>query len=368
MVSGFVFTVFLRLATWVDLTFLVGINGLPHWSAHTTHMSSSFEDREERAFSMSGFNSRSDIYQAAIIYLINHFATDVELLSLYKEAVRQMSETSFINNHQHLLKIYYLELEFKNQDPSQRQTIMLLRGHRERYALSHQIYHAVKSPNKPNGGRKRTLLDQEEMQLRLLNLLLEREARKIAVSETTTNTSTESEWYTESEGSDSDEDITDSHLALPELKSKAQFLCEGRPYRQYKEQLRDLVCHNARNHDKKSPFEGTLAQPKVNIPDVHDNANPKQDTIAARTKSQPIYGCTFLDKTVQFLQKIELLPRQQFCYRFSWLRRLLRPKLKAGYHRIEWQCVCANYSTLFSNSPLIIQMALPEIIEQLANN
>lgn len=303
------------------------------------------------AFSMPSFNARSDFYRAATVYLINHFANDVELLSLYKEAVRQMNEASFIKNHQHLLKIYYLELEFKNEDPFQRQAIMLLRGHRERYALSRQIYHAVKSLNTPNEGGKRPLLDQDEKQLRLLNMLLERIDGNSAGSQTITNNSTESEWYTESEGSDSDEDVTGSSLALPELESKAQFLCEGRPYQQYKEQLRNLVCHKARKHDRKSPFKGTPAQPKVRIPDVLDNVDSKQHTVAANMESQPTHRWKFLDQTVQLLQKINSLPRQQLWYSFSWLRRLLRPKLKAGYYRIEWQCVCANYSLLFSNQP-----------------
>lgn len=301
---------------------------------------------------MPGLNSRSDFYRVAIVYLINHFATDAELLALYEEAVQQMNETSFINNHQHLLKIYYLELEFKNQDPSQRQTIVLLRKQRERHFLSHQIYHAVRSPDTPNQGRKRTLLDPDERQLRLLNMFLEKNTNNSAASQNTAGTSTDTEWYTESEGSDSDADSTDSCLAFPELKSRARFLCEGQPYKQYKEQLRNLALHKARNQAKKSQFGAIQAQPEVEMPEIHENTRPKRPIVAGEMESQPSSRWNFLDKTVKLLQNVRFQPSQQLCDRFLWLRRLLRPKLKAGYYRIEWQCVCTSSSVLNTQKTL----------------
>jgi hypothetical protein len=295
---------------------------------------------------MPGLNSRSEVYQEAIVYLINHFATDAELLALYGEAVQQMNEASFISNHQYLLKIYYLELEFKNQDPSQRQTILLLRKRRERHFLSHQVYHAVKSTDTHNQERKRILLDQEENQLRLLNMLLERNTSNSAASRNVIDTLTDTEWYTEDEGSDSDADTTDSCLELSELKSRARFLCKGRPYNQYKEQLRELVFRKAKNQAKKSHLEAIQAQPEVELPDILDNTKPKWPTLPEKTESQPINRWHVLDKTVKPLQHILFSPSRQLCHRFLSLKRWLRPKLKVGYHRIEWQCVCVNSSIL----------------------
>ncbi|RYP68070.1 hypothetical protein DL769_005598 [Monosporascus sp. CRB-8-3] len=202
--------------------------------------------------------SNSDIHvyrEAASKYIAKGLTDDSELVALYEDAARQLTEARFIRNNRRLLKQYFLDLRHEAQLSSQKLAVSFMRLRSGRTRISSEIYSLVKPQIPDNTVRQRieTVLEQDRDALFLLNKLLDaRDSAQMARGANLDITRGADESNEGSERSDGDSDLDsgddpatqlDAEAAedLLRLKATAEFLTSGKPFTTYKQNLRKFL-------------------------------------------------------------------------------------------------------------------------------
>lgn len=297
----------------------------------------SIEDEiESQAESSSG---REDYRQAAVDYIVTEFTSDPELFALYRDGSQRMGEAKFVRNHRRLLKTLFLDLRSEGHIPSQKLAVEFLRSRRKRDLISKRIRNLV-TPSDSTVREKIELMQQEKDKYLLLNRFLVE--RDFTVRPAPTDTAHKISDIASEGIEDSDDDDYNSNdeseagmqedNALSKLKATAEFLTSGRPFSLYKENLHAFLIPASKVADvqKNSQLSdsGKLEQSSRSLESTELEAVVPVTPEAGEEHQR---GSTFPRKAAS---QVAFLPRG-----LAWLRKLMRPRVKQGYRRIEWQCV-----------------------------
>ena len=192
-------------------------------------------------FSTSGSVSTnttiSSMRLTAIECIVGRFLDDLELRSMFEDAMRRMDRERFVRNQRRLLKQFYINLRPLAWTPLQQQAVKILRGRAERTSIADRIFTAV-SPSSPSKSADLAALkslspDKRSQLERLLEPM---------TGQTFYDWEDErsSQGYEDSDDSDSDQSNF-ADIKYPNAGLATEFVVEGDPYKKYKDSLRNFL-------------------------------------------------------------------------------------------------------------------------------
>jgi tetratricopeptide (TPR) repeat protein len=186
-----------------------------------------------------------DYRQAAVSYIVKTFVDDLELLSLYQEAIHCMDGARFVNNNRRLLKRFFLDLRDEGRAASQELAVQFLRSRSTRTHISSEIHRLLMPSGQTLGEKVNLMLKQEQGNISMLERfmnekdLVPQQPPQIAREELSEK-SEESEDNEDLSGDESKFKIGDDTMQ-PRLADNARFLISGRPFRLYKQNVRTFI-------------------------------------------------------------------------------------------------------------------------------
>lgn len=206
------------------------------------------EDIESRAETHSW---AGNYLEAAVNFVVDVFARDIELLALYQQAMTGMNEAKFIRNHQRLLKTFFLDLHSNGGNtPSQDVAIRFFRSRNRRIRISSAMHHFLAPSNNTARERIKLMMDEGHRQDhhalssyldgldsspgRAYGSELDTQPSVPAVPDAPDAESETSTDYDESSGEDEDH-------AVSKLEATGEFLITGAPFRLFKQNFHGFL-------------------------------------------------------------------------------------------------------------------------------
>ena len=285
--------------------------------------------------------------EAAANFLVKKFVDDNDLLSMYQEAARQLDEARFVRNHRRLLKSYFIDLQAEMETSAQRITVRFLRLRSERSRISANLYRLIMPLPGQTREKIQMVINQKKDSLFLLDRLLgQSDTHKEIdneVSDLHALDEMEDDKVIRDDSDNSDESGTDEDdIKLTNLDSVTEFLTTGSPFEAFKRNLQRFLHPEPPSITHPQALDSVVLESNVHTP-LDDT--PDQDSSSIEEEGQILYPeqNTSPSELVNRLKgdaNYSILTYQILLHkRLSWLWRILRPSLKAGYHRIEWTCV-----------------------------
>lgn len=276
--------------------------------------------------------------EAAANFLVKKLTDDDGLLSLYQEASRRMGEAKFVRNHRRLLKRFFLDLRSEEQSPAERAAVRFLRLRSQRTRISSGIHRSVMPLEAQTREKINMKIEQVKGNLFLLDRLLgEQDATPNApVPEPVIN---DDEDVISEDSEDDDDGAHDNAIQdkLPNLESVSDFLTSGKPFSSYKENLEKFLHPNPAVAD----LTGRTLMVATTI--LEDgNAISQELPVGRDSDISPKHELYPRRRAEKMPFKMVAVPKWLGLHlytRWATIRRLLRPTLKQGYRRIEWECV-----------------------------
>jgi hypothetical protein len=271
--------------------------------------------------------------QAAVECIAMQFTSQNDLLGLYRESCHRLDEERFVHNHRRLLKSLFVDLQHGGQRPSEKAAIQFLRSRRKRNDVCRTIRHIVLGPREVV-----VLMKQKDDKKLMLNRFLEEsDARDhLNMSESTSFIPE----LPESNASDNDSssgeesDLSDNEEQSEELqtlRTTAEFLTAGEPFRKYIERVSEFLKPGSQPIDPR---------PYVSAP-PHEVQQPQEEKLPSYQQGTGTNAFQQVEEHVSMESRVRGLagPISLLRHWTLQLKNLARPQVKEGYRRIEWQCV-----------------------------
>jgi hypothetical protein len=111
---------------------------------------SSVKSDDDEIFSLLGSvsskSSDETFYHTGIEAIVEIFISDVDLLSLYQDAIKTIERERLIRNQRRLLKRYYLSLQSQARAPLEFEVTKILRNRRTRISIAQKVLMRLSSP------------------------------------------------------------------------------------------------------------------------------------------------------------------------------------------------------------------------------